>query len=161
MELGEWMGFPFDPDYEIREATYLACEVDVLAGILDWLETGGASNREDVVIDTTGSVIYTGESLLARLKSLTTTVHFTSPPPARENMLMAYMDKPRPVLWRGLFDRQGGESDLDALKRCYEILLNTRELLYHELADIELDYAARRSPGFGVADLVALAGKTA
>jgi len=162
MELGAWMGFPFDPGYEAREATYLSCEVDVLAEILDRLEThSDAEARENTVIDTTGSVIYTGEVLLKRLKSLTTLVHFTSPLPARENMLESYMAKPRPVLWRGLFSRNAGESDRDALRRCYEILLNTRELLYHELADIDLDYAARRSPDFAVSDLLELAGKNA
>jgi hypothetical protein len=160
MELGEWMGFPFDPGYELREARYLSRETDVLTEILDWLEAhGDTGTRENAVIDTTGSVIYTGEVLLKRLKSLTTMVHFTSPPSAREAMLRAYMAKPRPVLWRGIFSRQAGESVEEALKRCYELLLNARELLYHELADVELDYSTRRSPGFDVSDLLAITGK--
>jgi hypothetical protein len=159
MELGEWMGFPFDPGYESREAKYLSCEIDVLTGILDWLETrGNAGTEENVVVDTTGSVIYTGEALLKRLKSLTTMVHFTSPPHVREDMLAAYMAKPRPVLWRGIFNRRAGESDTDALIRCYELLLNKRELLYHDLADVELDYATRRGPDFDVSTLLELAG---
>jgi hypothetical protein len=161
MELGEWMGFPFDPGYETREARYLSCEVDVLAGVLDRLENSDAEARENIVIDTTGSVIYTGEALLKRLKSLTTMVHFTSPPPAREEMLMEYMARPRPVLWRGLFSRQPGEKEEDALRRCYELLLNSRELLYQDLADVELDYVRRRSPDFGISDLLVLAGKKA
>jgi hypothetical protein len=160
LELGKWMGFPFDPGYETREAQYLARENDVMAEILDWLDTSGNTEaQENVVVDTTGSVIYTREVLLKRLKSLTTMVHFTSPPSAREAMLKAYMVKPRPVLWRGLFNRQAEESTEDALRRCYEILLNTRELLYHELADVELDHSTRRSPGFGVPDLLAMANR--
>jgi len=162
MELGEWMGFPFDPGYEMREARYLSCEVEVLTEILDWLETpGNAKARENVVVDTTGSVIYTGEALLKRLKSLSTMVHFTSPPSAREAMLRTYMSKPRPVLWRGLFSKQAAESDEDALRRCYELLLNTRERLYHELADLELDHYTRRNPDFDVSALLLLAGKKA
>lgn len=156
LELGPWMGFPFEPGYEDREKLYLSCEMEVVSEILDWLETHPPDSG-NVVVDTTGSVIYTGKRLLARLRSLTTVVNFTSPPQAREIMLREYVANPRPILWRGLFAREAGEDVQGALKRSYHRLLDARERLYHELADVEIDYFTRRSPDFTVSDLIAAA----
>ncbi|MHC1725313.1 MAG: shikimate kinase [Syntrophobacteraceae bacterium] len=162
MSLGEWMGFPFQPDYERKEALYLACEQEVLAGVLDWITAhaaGCSAPEANVVVDTTGSVIYTGEPLLRRLKSLTTIVNFTTPPEVRESMLRQYMANPRPVLWRGLFSSKNDESDGEALFRSYNLLLDAREALYHRLADIEIDYITRSNPDFTVSQFLKLAGE--
>lgn len=162
MELGEWMGFPFEEGYEQREELYLAREKEVLAEVLDWIESRSApcsAAEINAVVDTTGSVIYTGESLLGRLKSLTTIVSFTSPAEVREAMLRQYLANPRPVLWRGLFSRKAAESNEKALLRSYDLLLESRERLYHELADIELDFHTRNDPGFTVSRLFGLVEK--
>ena len=159
MTLGEWMGFPFDPGYEEREELYLSREKSVMAEVMDAVEKELCAGVENVVVDTTGSVIYTGTVLLAKLRSLTTTVHFTVPLEVRETMLRAYLENPRPVLWRGLFSRNAGESREEALFRSYNLLLDTREKLYRELADVEIDYFRRSRPGFGVRDFLAIAGK--
>ncbi|MFZ2447041.1 MAG: hypothetical protein WAW37_11840 [Syntrophobacteraceae bacterium] len=157
LTLGEWMGFPFEPGYVEREAAYLAREKAVLSEVLGRLEEDGrAGGRENVVVDTTGSVIYTGGVLLKRLKALTIVAHFTSPPSARDEMLREYAASPRPVLWRGLFSMKTGESEGEALARCYEVLLESRERLYRELADVAIEYDARRDPGFGIPDFLAL-----
>ncbi len=158
--LGEWMGFPFQPGYEEREAKYLALEKEVVSEVAGFLEAHArAGSAENVVLDTTGSVIYVGDMLLERIKSLSVVVHFTSSAEARAEMLKNYMANPRPVLWRGFFSRREGESDLEALMRCYGILLDSRERLYRKLADVELDYRTRRNPDFGIREFVALAGR--
>ena len=161
MSLGEWMGFPFDPGYQEREESYLSKEKEVLAEVLEAVEKNRCSGVEKVVVDTTGSVIYTGTVLLAKLRSFTTTVNFTVPLEVRETMLRAYMDNPRPVLWRGLFQKNAGESMEAALLRSYNTLLDTREKLYRELADVEIDYFRRSKPGFGLKDFLEIAGKAA
>lgn len=158
MDLGEWMGFPFDPGYEEREARYLACEMEVLGEVLDWIEKN-AQNAENIVIDTTGSVIYTGDVLLKRMKALTRVVHFVTPVEVRDALLQKYVAKPRPVLWRGLFNRGAGESVEDALKRCYYGLLNIREELYCTLADVKVDFFTRRDPEFSIPDFLDLLPK--
>lgn len=145
------MGFPFDDGYQKREGIYLAREKLVLSDVLDRLEgSRRAGEDENTVVDTTGSVIYTGGELLDRLKSLTTIIHFASPPQARQEMLSIYMANPRPILWRGLFHMESGESRHDALKRCYELLLESREKLYRALADAEVSYEQRTSPDFDI-----------
>jgi len=148
--LGEWMGFPYETGYAERESKYLNLEIEVLSGIVRDLEKCSANTRERVVVDTTGSVIYSGEKLLSRLKSLTTLVHLSTPPEIQGQMLADYMANPRPVLWRGIFNKKQNESNQQALMRCYSILLTTREKLYEQCADSTIDYYKRTSAGFGV-----------
>jgi len=158
LTVGEWMGFPFQEGYQQREKLYLLYEEQLMAQILDRIEENErAGADENVVVDTTGSVIYTGEGLLKRLRSLTTVIYFTVPGVIREAMLRQYLASPRPVLWRGLFRIDPGESVDDALLRSYNALLDSREAHYHELADIELDYFRRNSPDFRISDFLKIA----
>ncbi len=158
LSLGEWMGFPFDPGYLDKEAKYLATEKEVVSEVLDLIEAPTGYGMSDAVVDTTGSVIYTGKELIERLRRLTTVVYFSSPPEAMEEMFRRYLEKPRPVLWHGRFGAVEGESAHKALGRGYRLLLESRELLYRELADVEVDYATRRSGGFGIPEFLSLVG---
>jgi shikimate kinase len=152
MDLGEWMGFPYEPRYKEREAKYLACEIAVIGEILDYL--CGNKPEEKVVVDTTGSVIYAGEDILGRLRSTTLVVHLATPPEIKEKMLQVYADHPRPVLWRDIFSKQQKETNEEALGRCYPFLLSFRERLYGKHAHVAIDYYLRRREGFGVKDLL-------
>jgi hypothetical protein len=155
LTLGEWMGFPFQDGYKEREELYLASEKQLMAEVLDKIdENVRAGSEENVVVDTTGSVIYTGQDLLERLRTLTTIIHFTVPAVIREAMLRQYLSNPRPVLWRGLFSIEPGESAEEALFRSYNALLDSREILYRELGDIEIDYFTRNSPDFRISDFL-------
>lgn len=156
MSLGEWMGFPYEAHYEEREAKYLACEIEVLSRILEYLEHPEGAPDENLVVDTTGSVIYAGESILAGLRTYTTVVRIATPPEIQEQMLRAYMANQRPVLWRGLFSIQPNETNEEALVRCYPGLLAARELLYERHSDVTLDYYRASEAGFGVDDLLEL-----
>jgi hypothetical protein len=158
LTLGEWMGFPFQEGYLEKEKLYLSSETQIMAEILDRLHKSAcAGPGENVVVDTTGSVIYIGEDLLERLRSLTTIIYFTVPVVIREAMLRQYMLNPRPVLWRGLFRIEPGESVEDALFRSYNALLDSREVLYRGLADIEIDYFTRNNPDFRISNFLEIA----
>jgi len=162
MTLGEWMGFPFQEGYQEREDLYLSIEKQLMGEVLDWIEENTcACSSENVVIDTTGSVIYVGEDLLDRLRSLTTVINFTFPTVVREALLRQYVSNPRPVLWRGFFNQEPGESVEDALFRCYHDLLDSREIAYRKLAYTEIDYFTRNNPGFRIADFLEIAAKSA
>ena len=152
MDLGEWMGFPYEPQYKERESKYLACEIAVIGGVLDYLSRSNPEQK--VVVDTTGSVIYAGDDILGKLRSTTTVVHLETPPEIKERMLEVYVDQPRPVLWRDIFSREQGETNEEALARCYSRLLLSRERLYGEHAHVTIDYYARRREGFGVKDFL-------
>jgi shikimate kinase len=152
LDLGEWMGFPYEPGYKKREYKYLACEIEVIAEILGYLS--GSNPGEKVVVDTTGSVIYTGQDVLEKLRSNSTIVHLATPPEVKERMLRVYLDQPRPVLWRDVFSKKRGETNEAALARCYPRLLFSRQRMYEHYADVTIDYYARNRKGFGVKDFL-------
>jgi shikimate kinase len=152
VDLGEWMGFPYEPPYKERAYKYLACEIEVIGEILDYLS--GSNPDERVVVDTTGSVIYTGKDMLERLKSNSTVVHLTTPPEVKQRMLRVYLGQPRPVLWREVFSKKRGETNEEALARCYPLLLFSRQRLYEQYADVTIDYYVRHRKGFGVKDFL-------
>ncbi|NIO11374.1 MAG: hypothetical protein GTO40_26500 [Deltaproteobacteria bacterium] len=155
--LGEWMGFPYQSQYKERESKYLACEIEVLTEILEYLENHKNPLEENTVVDTTGSVIYTGEEILKKLRQNTRVIYLSTPPEIQDRMLEAYVANPPPVLWRGVFSKGPDETTEDALARCYPILLSSRRRLYERYADVDLDHYTLRKEGFDVSDLLNLA----
>ncbi len=154
MELGEWMGFPYKSQYKERESKYLAYEIEVLTEILDYLESGGKDTEKNIVVDTTGSVIYAGEETLKRLRRCTTVIRLSTPPEVQDIMLKAYLANKRPVLWRDFFRKEPNETNEAALARCYPRLLSSREHLYKQNADQTIDYYTLNQDGFGVNDFL-------
>ena len=156
LKMGEWMGFPYQQHYAEREATYLAHEIDVLNGILDYLRNSDQTKRTDLVIDTTGSVIYAGQSILEALSRYTVMVYLDTPAEVQAEMCRAYAAAPPPVLWRDKFNKNSDESDVAALTRCYPDLLASRTVQYKRWAQVTLDYHMLRQDGFSVEDFLAL-----
>ena len=152
MELGEWMGFPYELQYKERESKYLAYEIEVLTEILGHVESGENHAEENIVVDTTGSVIYSGEEILRRLRRGTIVVHLSTPREVQELMLKAYLANKRPVLWRDFFRKEPNETNEAALARCYPRLLFSRERLYKQNSDVTIDYYTLNQNGFGVND---------
>ena len=150
MGLGEWMGFPYEKNYTSRESQYLVCERQVVTEIIGRLQRNGDGPGENVVVDTTGSVIYAGDDIVSKLRRLTTIVYFPVPSEVQVHMLKEYIEKPRPVLWRELFSKHPGETNEQALARCYPDLLRSRETLYQRYADVSIDYYQRHQEDFGV-----------
>mgnify|MGYP006288354711 CR=1 FL=1 len=157
-EMGQWLGFPADPGYAERQARYLALEIEVMTEILDELERD-PDVPGNVVVDTTGSVIYTGGAVLGRLARLTRIVHMDTPPTVRRRMLAAYIDSPRPVLWGDAYQQAPGETARAALIRCYPALLESRERHYARWADVTVDHDRRGRPGFTVDDFIRVVGE--
>ena len=159
-KVGNWMGFPFEPHYGEREARYLACEMEVMNQILAEFDANEDDPDENLVIDTTGSVIYTGEAILTKLRKCSVIVHLTTPIEIQKTMLEAYRIKPRPLLWRDMFTREPGETNEQALARCYPVLLSSREKQYETLAHLSISYNKHHGAGFGVAEFLRATGAT-
>lgn len=156
LDLAEWMGFPYEARYPERELTYLEREIEALGTILDWMCRHDREPDEKVVIDTTGSVVYAGDAILAALRRETTVVHLETPSEVRRLMLENYIQRPRPVLWRGMFQKGPGETDESALVRCYPKLLAHREGLYRQFAHLTVPYEVHREGGQGTGDFLQL-----
>lgn len=138
--VGQWLGFPYETGYRRREARYLTLEKRILAELFDFFENSDARSDGNVVIDTTGSVIYTGDDLLAKLRRFTTVVHLETPQDIQDKMLAAYLKNRRPVLWRDYFNQRPDETADQAIARCYPGLISSREDLYRRHAHVTIAY---------------------
>jgi len=136
-----WMGWPDSATYAEREAEYLAEEIHTLDEILTELENQA---KKSLVLDTTGSVIYTGNNLLMRLRRQMTIVHLAASAEERQLLIERYLNDPKPVLWRGAFQPRAGEQPRDTVARCYPALIVARRQSYEALAHCTLQVAALR-----------------
>jgi len=128
-QIAKWMGYPDSPGYSDREAEYLALEEKLTSAAP--LNTGN-----NTALDTTGSVIYLSENTLKWLQEhfFVVTIDVTDDDIAE--MQETFFTHPKPVVWNGLYSKMPGESNEDALRRCYPQLLQDRMEKYRTLGDI-------------------------
>src|SRR5437879_5301084 len=126
-----WMGWPHSPTYAQREAEYLAEEIKTLDEALTELEKDPS---RELVLDTTGSVIYSGNNVLLRLRRQMKIVYLATTAEEQELLIQRYLSEPKPVLWRGAFQRKKGETPREAVARCYPALIAARRQSYEALA---------------------------
>ncbi|GAC1702164.1 MAG: hypothetical protein NVS9B4_06880 [Candidatus Acidiferrum sp.] len=130
------MGWPDRPTYSERESQYLTQEIAVLDDVLTALENDPS---KPLLLDTTGSVIYTGTNLLLRLRRRMTVVYLAANPAQEEGLMQKYLSDPKPVLWRGAFLPKPGEAPRDTVARCYPTLIAARRRAYEALAHCTID----------------------
>ena len=136
-----WMGWPDSATYAEREAAYLAEEISTLDEVLTGLEKNPA---QDLILDTTGSVIYVGNHLLHRLRKQMLVVHLAASPEEQGLLIRRYLEDPKPVLWRGAFQARKGEAPRDTVARCYPALIAARRQSYAALAHCSIPVAELR-----------------
>ena len=136
-----WMGWPDSPTYAGREADYLAEEIHTLDEVLTALEK---NRRQELILDTTGSVIYTGNNLLMRLRRQMTVVYLAASATEQQLLIERYLTDPKPVLWRGAFQPRQGEAPRETVARCYPALIAARRQRYEALAHCTLSVAELR-----------------
>jgi len=142
-----WMGWPDSANYTERESEYLAEEIHTLDEILTELEK---QPEKSLVLDTTGSVIYTGNNLLMRLRRQMTIVHLAASADEQQLLIERYLKDPKPVLWRGAFQPRAGEKPRETVARCYPALIAARRQSYEALAHCTLQVAALRDESLNV-----------
>src|ERR1700720_2684303 len=138
-----WMGWPDLPTYADREAAYLSEEIAVLDEVLTGLEK---NPERDLVLDTTGSVIYVGNHLLHRLRKQMLVVYLTASRDEQQLLIRRYLEDPKPVLWRGAFQARAGEVPQDTVARCYPTLIGARRQSYEVLAHCSIPVSDLRQP---------------
>jgi len=152
-DVSKWMGQPYDKRYPRNSEKYLFFEIEIMKKILNKLEKK-QNTEENIVIDTTGSVVYTGAQIMEKLKKISIVINLGVPDSVKDEMLKKYIENPRPVYWGSSFNKTNTEENMDALKRCYPSLLSFRSKKYKEYADIILDYFRLRDPLFNINDFV-------
>ena len=138
-----WMGWPDSPAYGEREAQYLSEEIHVLDEVLTELER---DRSRSLVLDTTGSVIHTGNNLLYRMRKQMTVVYLAASAEERQLLIERYLSDPKPVLWRGAFVPRANETPRDTVARCYPALIAARRQSYEALAHVTLQVRELRDP---------------
>jgi shikimate kinase len=136
-----WMGWPNSEHYTAREGEYLATEIGVLDSVLTDLEKNPA---RELILDTTGSVIYTGTNLLRRLRRQMRVVYLAASEDEQSLLIERYLSDPKPVLWRGAFLPKKNEPALETVKRCYPALIASRRQSYQALAHYTIAVAELR-----------------
>lgn len=137
-DVSKWMGQPYESRHNKNSERYLHFEKEVMEYILTYLEKSKVD--ENIVIDTTGSVIYTGNEIPRKLKALSHIVYLHTPSLIQKQMCKEYIINPKPVIWGNAFSKKRDENDLAALQRCYPNFLEFRVKKYKETAEIILDY---------------------
>lgn len=130
-----WMGWPDSPTYLERESQYLTEEIAVLDEVLSGLEK---DPKRDLILDTTGSVIATGNHTLHRLRRQMTVVYLSSSSAEVQLLIQRYLQDPKPVLWQGAFRPHPGETPQQTVVRCYPVLIAARRQSYEALAHLTL-----------------------
>jgi AAA domain-containing protein len=144
-DLAAWMGWPDSPSYAPREAQYLAEEIGALDDVLTDVER---APENSLILDTTGSVIYTGNHLLLRMRRRMTVVYFAASRAEEQLLIERYLSDPKPVLWRGAFQAKAGEAPRDTVARCYPALIAARRQSYEALAHATLQVADLRAASY-------------
>jgi shikimate kinase len=150
-----WMGWPHLPAYADREAAYLSEEIAVLDEVLTGLEK---KPERDLVLDTTGSVIYVGNHLLHRLRKQMLVVYLAASRDEQQLLIQRYLEDPKPVLWRGAFQARPGEDPKATVARCYPVLIGARRQSYEALAHCSIPVADLRESTLHAASDKKLAG---
>ena len=149
--VASWMGWPDSATYGQREAEYLAEEIATLDEVLTELER---DRSRELILDTTGSVIYTGNALLLRLRRQMTIVYLAATADEQQLLIERYLNDPKPVLWRGAFQPKKGETPRETVARCYPMLIAARRQSYEALAHCILPVAELRAPALDAADFL-------
>jgi hypothetical protein len=138
-----WMGWPHLPTYTGREAAYLSEEIAVLDEVLTGLQKNPG---RDLVLDTTGSVIYVGNHLLHRLRKQMLVIYLAASRDEQQLLIQRYLEDPKPVLWRGAFQPRPGEDPKETVARCYPVLIGARRQSYEAIAHCSIPVSELREP---------------
>ncbi|MEN9561112.1 MAG: hypothetical protein RIQ56_385 [Candidatus Parcubacteria bacterium] len=135
-ELSSWLGYPNSSTYAERERRYLELEAKY---------TKAAATKvydQNLIFDTTGSVIHLDQGTLEALREHTLLVHLEADETQKEALIEKFFKEPKPVAWSGYFTIRKEESVDQALRRSYPNLLHARLKKYRDLAHLTIPAAA-------------------
>jgi shikimate kinase len=152
-----WTAISCDDRIERNLAPRLAAAghsgINGVAAWMGWPDSAKYAEQKPekpLVLDTTGSVIYTGNNLLLRLRRRMTVVYLAASAEEQQLLIERYLSDPKPVLWRGAFQPKRGESPNETVARCYPTLIAARRQGYEALAHCTLQVTELHDPAFDV-----------
>ena len=133
-KMGNYFGMPWSDGFQAKEAAYLPIEKKIMSKKLP----------RGSIFDLTGSCIYNPDSLES-MRSTGLVICLETSPEKQQEMLGTFISHPKPVCWNGIFEKKNGESNENALSRCYPLLLEYRARLYAQFADVHLPYEVHKN----------------
>lgn len=134
-DVSRWMGQPYDETFLVNQQQYLLHEKEVMEDFFTSRQHGTLRNT---ILDTTGSVVHTGEPVREKLKESTLVIYIEATESMKEDMFRRYIAEPKPVVFGDFFIPKEGETIFQTLERSYRTLLNARESLYTQCADVQI-----------------------
>lgn len=142
----EWQGQPYSDGYKERELQSIQLETDATQKALE-------HDLGNHILDTTGSVIYTGKETLQSLQDTHYVVYIEASKDSLERLKVQYFSQPKPLIWNGFFDKKAEQSNQAAILECYPKLLNARAKAYQALADNTLSSEFILDPSHSTQDI--------
>lgn len=125
-----WMGHPYDDKYDENAQEYLRLEGELTAE--------AARSPGNVILDTTGSVIYVDPDILDQLQNNYLVFYLSARKSDMENLISRFKTSPKPLIWGDHYRQISGKSKEESLMELYPSLLQKRMGLYQALSDIEI-----------------------
>jgi len=135
--MASWMGLPSDARYAENSKIYQQHEQAIMQNIIAALR---AEPTRPAILDTTGSVIYTGDKILANLRSLTRVVYLEASDEHTDILFKNFIANPKPVIWGDVYAPQTNETLQETLHRCYPLLLRNRAQRYKDIAHVTIPF---------------------
>lgn len=151
-DMHQWVGYPDEATHAVRAHQYLDTEEKVLTDVMDYLNK--ADEHENIVIDSTGSVIYMQDKILQKLSQITTIVYLDITPQDFDRMLHYYLENPVAIIWNGYFRPIHSESRSQTFARCYPQLIKSRDQKYKALAHLTVPSAVHHASNASVEEFL-------
>lgn len=133
-KMANYFGMPWSEGFNAKEVAYLAIEKKIMSKTLP----------RGSIFDLTGSCIYHPVSLES-IRSTGLVICLETSMEKQQEMLGTFIRHPKPVCWNSIFERNNGETNEQALSRCYPLLLAYRAKLYAQFADVLLPYEVHKN----------------
>ena len=127
------MGQPYDKDYQNRAQEYLALEQEMT---LDAENVPG-----NIILDTTGSVIYLPILTTNIIKNSYLTVYISANQKQIGTLIQRFTTTQKPLIWGEAYEQKSGLSRHESMMACYPFLLESRATLYKSMTDITVEAA--------------------
>lgn len=132
-DVSRWMGQPYDKRFATNQQQYLHTERQVMGNIFSKISN---DRQQNIVIDTTGSVIHTNKKICEGLRRSSVVIYIKATKSMQEEMFKQYLKEPKPVVFGDIYYPHDNETAMQTLSRCYQELLNFRSTLYATYADV-------------------------
>ena len=128
-DVAKWLGQPNEKQFKENEAQYLKLEKDTMKEIFKNIN----NEKQNIVIDTTGSIVHTGNTILEDLKKHSLVVYLETPEEMKKEMYENFVSHPKPLIWEDNYTN-------DDIANSYINLLEKRSSLYKEHADLTIPF---------------------